>query len=278
MNAICLKKLHETEVEILNNIVCICKKHDLKYYLVGGTLLGAVRHKGFIPWDDDLDIAMPRNDYNKFLEVAQEELGEQYFLQTGKTDKNCCRLFSKVRKNKTLFVEYKDQHIDKHHGIFVDIFPLDSGGRYTNRKTQSPKMLLYRLFRSYLQDTRGEGNQKFSTKYFFKKVIYALLWIIPDNTIIDICDWLSSGRGDFYINYCSQYGIKKQTIEKRMYDPAVQLEFEGNMYDVPREYDYILKRIYGDNYMQLPPEEKRVTHNPVRINFDTDGPDENAGD
>ena len=87
-----LKKLHETEIEILDAIVEICDLHQLKYYLIGGTLLGAIRHCGFIPWDDDLDIAMPRRDYNRFLKIAKKELNSKFFLQTCTTDKNYGRI------------------------------------------------------------------------------------------------------------------------------------------------------------------------------------------
>ena len=100
-----LNKLHKTEVEILKRIVCICEKNNFEYYMVGGTLLGAVRHKGFIPWDDDLDIAMPREDYNSFLNIAQSELGNDFFLQSCFSDRNYGRIFCKVRKNGTLFLE-----------------------------------------------------------------------------------------------------------------------------------------------------------------------------
>src|SRR5690554_4415622 len=120
-----LKKLHNVQIEILNQIVKICNQNKLTYFLIGGTLLGAIRHKGFIPWDDDLDIAMPRKDYEKFLELCQGYLGDEYYLHCSKTDPKYWLPFAKVRKNNTIFEEKSIQTINSHKGIYVDIFPLD---------------------------------------------------------------------------------------------------------------------------------------------------------
>lgn len=119
-----LEKLHVVEVEILDIFVWICNKYNLKYYLCYGTLIGVIRHQGFIPWDDDIDVAMPLEDYNKFVKIAQSELGDKYFLQNDKTDKYFGRCFSKIRKNGTAFYSKGDKNEKKHHGIFIDVFPL----------------------------------------------------------------------------------------------------------------------------------------------------------
>jgi len=266
MEESCLLKLHETECEILDAIVKVCENNQLRYYLVGGTLLGAVRHKGFIPWDDDLDIAMPRKDYNKFLKLARNEIDSRYFLQTCYTDKGHASIFSKVRKNNTLFLEDNCKCVKKHHGIFVDIFPLDDGQEKIISKLPFLKRVAYSI-NSYVLFKRS----CFKYPKLFKKLVFS---IFPSSLLIRIRDFLFLGSGDCYVNYGSNYGVKKQTIKKSCYDPAVKLEFEGRLYNVPKDYDYVLRRIYGDNYMQLPPVEKRVTHNPVRLSFDTYGEDE----
>ena len=121
-----LDKLHSVQIEILDEIVGICDKHNLTYFLIGGTLLGAVRHKGFIPWDDDLDIAMPREDYEKFLKIAKTELDKKYYLHDISIDKNYWQPFIKIRKNNTLFDEKMIDNIETHKGIFVDVFPFDN--------------------------------------------------------------------------------------------------------------------------------------------------------
>lgn len=254
-----LTKLQEVEVEILNEIVRICDLYEIEYYLIGGTLLGAVRHKGFIPWDDDLDIAIPRKDFNKFIKVAKKDMKGEYFLQTSYTDKGYGRMFAKVRKNNTLFVEQDDVHIKKHHGIYVDIFPLDDGTEAFVEKIPFSKRIAFGLS-SYINSYRNKlpiAAKKKILKFF------------PVCFLSRIRDLLYVGRGDCYINYGSQYGIAKQTIKKSYYYPPIKMEFKNNYYNVPKNYKYVLGRIYGDNYMEFPPKEKRVTHNPVKISFDT---------
>src|SRR5690606_2891856 len=114
------------QLEILIEFDRICKKNNIKYQLFAGTLLGAVRHKGFIPWDDDIDVCLLRKDYNKFIQACKTDLDSRSFLQTYVTDKNCIIQFAKLRKNNTLFLESGISDCKTHHGIFIDIFPLDN--------------------------------------------------------------------------------------------------------------------------------------------------------
>ena len=120
-----LDKLHDTLIEILDYVVSVCEENDLTYFLVYGTALGAYRHKGFIPWDDDLDIAMPRQDYEKFIEIANKNKDAKYTLQNELNEKKYYLPFAKVRKNGTKFVEDIAQNMYENEGIFIDIFVLD---------------------------------------------------------------------------------------------------------------------------------------------------------
>ena len=121
-----LDKLHITHIKILDEIVRICDENKLNYFLIGGTLLGAVRHKGFIPWDDDLDIAMPRKDYDKFLNIAKKQINNNYILEYNKTNRKYWLPFAKVRLKNTLYVENTIKNYETNKEIWVDIFPIDN--------------------------------------------------------------------------------------------------------------------------------------------------------
>ena len=120
-----LRKIQLIETETLKEIISICNKLQIEYFLIGGTCLGAIRHDGFIPWDDDIDIGMRRDDYNRFLRDAPSLLNAQYFLQTPESDKKSVYSYAKLRVNGTRFVEYCVRDVNMHNGIFCDIFPFD---------------------------------------------------------------------------------------------------------------------------------------------------------
>ena len=119
-----MNELQKCQLEILKEFIRICKENNLQYYLVGGTCLGAVRHKGFIPWDDDIDVAMPRKDYDKFI-TLQDQMKKPYFIQTYKSDKNYIYNFAKVRDSSTTFVENFFACSQMNHGVWIDVLPLD---------------------------------------------------------------------------------------------------------------------------------------------------------
>ena len=131
-----LTQLHQVLYEILEEIVRICDKHNIPYFVIGGTAIGALYDKAILPWDDDIDIGMKREDYNKFLQIASQELREPYFLSWIHTDPHSPYYFAKVKKNNTLFVEEMFKDVPMHQGIFVDIFPFD---RIPNNKLLSLK-------------------------------------------------------------------------------------------------------------------------------------------
>lgn len=261
-----LRQLQLTEAEMLSEIARICDENSLNYYLIGGTLLGAVRHKGFIPWDDDLDIAMPRKDYEKFKVLCQTELNEKYYLHSIDTDPKYWVSFIKIRKKDTIFEPMQDKTIDTpYKGVYVDVFPLD------NAKKE----------RSLFQDFQA-GICKALTSFQYRRrkatmptktpalivIAWPILSLFPIKKISKIIDWVmqwdKKESDQYYANIGSNINIHKQTIEKVRFNPPSKLEFEGKLYSAPKEYDYVLTRLYGD-YMVLPPEEKRVTHKPNRI-------------
>ena len=122
-----LDKLHAEQVKILDVIHKICLENELNYFFIGGTLLGAVRHKGFIPWDDDLDIAMPREDYNKFIKIVSKMQSDKYIIDYSKNNKRYWLPFIKIRNKNTIYEEEAQKDYLGNKGIWVDIFPLDNG-------------------------------------------------------------------------------------------------------------------------------------------------------
>ena len=138
-----LQKMQEVELDLFKAFIEVCEKLQLKYYLLGGTLLGAVRHKGFIPWDDDIDVGMPRKDYEIFIQKAQDLLPEHYFVQNCYTDGKLPMAFCKIRNSNTTFIETSVKDFKINHGIFIDIFPLDYYPQDKKKKKQFYKKKLW---------------------------------------------------------------------------------------------------------------------------------------
>lgn len=263
-----IRRLQRVEQEILDEIVRVCDEFNLKYYLIGGTLLGAVRHKGFIPWDDDLDIAMPRADYDRFCELCGSELDRKYELHSIATDRTYWLPFAKIRKKNTIFEEKNIEGLNAPMGIYVDIFPLDNA-KCVDCLEQRIRTKIIKGISAVIYVKR-----ELPVKPSLKARVLASCIPMSIATLtkfqIRLMTKHNSAECDYYINFGSNYHTVKQTMLKTVFDPACQLEFEGKMYNALADYQYFLKRIYGEDYMQLPPMEKRVTHRPVRVIFDTE--------
>lgn len=228
---------------ILKRVVEVLEKHNLKYVLYYGTLLGAIRHQGFIPWDDDVDIAMPREDYEKFKKIAQQELEEKYFVQDVNTDDEYPSLIAKVRNSETTLIERGYVHLRKmNQGIFIDIFVTEA---YDNKKANKLRLFLLKVYgRLLLEKSTGKGLHKFVSKFFSRK------WLLKA---------ISKNQKNLSKNGSGCYNIieNRFLLEKDFYEEYVMQPFEGVQMRVPAQYDKYLTRCYGD-YMQLPSEEKRV--------------------
>ena len=239
----------------------------MNYFLIGGTLLGAVRHKGYIPWDDDLDIAMPRTDYEKLLNILSNKKGK-LLLDCDRTNPKYWLPFAKVRNSKTIYQESLQDNYGGPCGIWVDIFPLDNG----NSKKSIIERAQYKLTSVLRTAISLKYGVEVSKMTELKEGAYRLINILPTKFIRKIQYLImtlnKNDNSEHSINLGSQYGYKKQTHLKAKYYPAKKLVFEGKEYSVPNDWNYVLTNIYGENYMKLPPKNKRITHCPIRIVFE----------
>lgn len=263
MDDVTKRKLRVIQLQILDEIVRICKEHGLRYCLTGGTCLGAVRHSGFIPWDDDIDIIMPRKDFKRFIDITKDGDTGGFFLDYYMTNPSYGRCFAKYCKRNTLFIEPNGLR----QAIYVDIFVQDKvpGPEFT-AKSIIPN-LIHKL--DAITTVRREGLRGRDIKT--RIIYYATRWM-PVKWVFKwetrLMTRFESSDAAFYLNYGSPYNLVKETIPIAEFEPYAQLEFEGKQYNVPRNWDLYLSHIYGD-YMTLPPAEKRVNHYPRYICFDT---------
>lgn len=271
-----IRSLQLIQLDMLKEVDRLCRKYDIKYFLSAGTLLGAVRHKGFIPWDDDIDINMPYRDYVKFCRICDKYLNkEKYFLQTRDTDKHHLYVFAKLRRNETLFLREGQEHMKFHQGIFIDIFPMFPVPKGTVLNALF-SFTVARLKTIMWSPIGAKGNSRY-------KVIYKVLSLVPINIPQNIIYFLSARcKGGYLVDIGEpQYGNLRLFIKRRAYmgekiknirrklqvTNLIELEFEGNKFFAPKNFHYILTHKYG-NYMKLPPKSKRVGHHiPLVIQF-----------
>lgn len=237
-------------LELLREIDRICRKHDIPYVLFCGTALGAVRHKGFIPWDDDLDVSMLRPDYERFLQVAPAELQDAYYLQA-EFSEHWPMNFSKLRKNNTTYLEKyhpKDPH--HHQGIYVDIFPCDNAADAAwVRKLQ--------FYASRVVVAKALFRRGYETDSRLKRVFMALCRLLPNGPFHRFAMGKGRGKSRYVHTFlaCTSKP-KKGTYQREWFTERVEMDFEDMKAPVSAHYDALLTTMYGD-YMRLPDEQER---------------------
>ena len=264
-----MNKPQMKQYELLCEIDRICRKNSINYYLDSGTLLGAVRHQGFIPWDDDIDVGMFRKDYEKFKSILNEELNNKYLFQNYESDSNFGFVFGKLRIKNTKYTEQISKKTKAKDGIFIDIFPFDNACDDEKKHEKNfKKVVIFRMMlllkQRYIINTSSliKKIEKlilrilsiFVTKKFIIKKINKIINLYNYETTKCIC------------NFSTAY-FKKNRYDRDWFSDIAILKFEDKEFLCPKNYDEYLKYLYND-YMKLPPENKRINHSIVNIKYE----------
>lgn len=261
-----LDQIHRSELEILYEIDRICRAHALTYFLSCGTLLGAIRHKGFIPWDEDMDIMMPREDYEKFLKIAPTELGQQYLLDNYPQNPLYFNPFAKIRKRNTLFAIRALKDYKGPQGLWIDIFPMDYADECNSSDTLKRERMIG-LCRTGICIKRGIFD--WSKIPSGRKLIYRLIGTLPESLLwkqMQKAHMQCSGKKMFVI-FGTDYRCERLTMPVEWFYPPREAPFENGSFFIPADSDAVLTQIYG-NYMQVPPKEKQVTFYPMQVQLE----------
>lgn len=259
-----LEEIRNIQLDILKRVAGFCDEHCLKYFLYYGTLLGAVRHKGYIPWDDDIDIAMPRPDYEKLI-LNFSRFHEDYEIFDNSVQDNYALPFSKISCKKTKIIELSDMNFNN-LGVNIDVFPLD--GLPNSQKIQKSFLRRIKILRTIHTIKSVKYNNQ---RLFYKNVILfigKIIFYFYKSKKITTSIMNEALSYDF--DKCSEVGCvvwgygSREIMKKCYFDKSVKLEFEGELYNTPFEYDKVLQRIYGD-YMELPPIDKRKSHHDLTV-------------
>lgn len=261
-----MNDLQKKELDLFKAFASVCEKHHLQYFLVGGSALGAIRHKGFIPWDDDIDVGMPRKDYDAFIKLQKEFEGTPYFIQNFMSDPCYIYNYGKLRDSSTTFIEdvYKNHRIN--HGVWIDIFPIDGFSKKMMPREKLAKKvrhIWHQVYLSYLPSLRRKVRKETWFKDILLNIVAGLFYIF------DIAHYRNK-HVEKYVrkipleesvmagNYFG-FNMKREAMDTNLFKEFVKVPFEDTEAYVLKDYDTYLRNLYGE-YMTPPPVDKQVGH------------------
>lgn len=267
-----LRRLHSILLEILDYFDSVCRTNGLQYCITGGTALGAMRHKGFIPWDDDIDVALPRDDYERFVSIMAKTENNMFKLQDENSESNYFLPFVKIRKQGTVFVEESSECVYKDNGVFIDVFPLD----YADRVDTIGFAFNYNVIKILKHILRFRGckayykNHETKIKYMFDCLLEAITRKWSNKEILSLIKNRMISRNDsdknYLVSYAGIYSRDKEIWPVEIMLPPKEIIFENKLFYTCADADAYLTKSYGD-YMRLPSAENRHTHKPAKFDF-----------
>lgn len=258
------------QMDLLIELDRICRKHNISYFLIGGTLIGAIRHGGFIPWDDDIDVGMLWEDYEKFHKACATDLDSAYFLHDWISDPASPHPFFKLKIRGTHYPEGLASNSNMNDSIYIDIFPYNNAPNSPFlRKVQAAQVYLLRKILLLRCDFDLSGNSA------LRKVLYGALKFA--SCIFSVNHWkkiltnvqhrYNSSPTEISVNMGGAYSYMRESQPRALLEKTTMHKFENGEFSIPENYDAFLRSCYGD-YMQLPPEDQRIgKHEILNIDF-----------
>lgn len=264
-----IKEVQSKMLVILKEIDRICRKYNIKYSLEGGTLLGAVKYKGFVPWDDDIDIVMLRKDYERFLRICKTELHRDFFIQNNKTVKYFPLNYTKVNMNQTVYKQDDIKDINMHHGLFVDLFPVDNVSKKFFR-LQAAMVGVLSGARTVKINRKYKINMEVSNRKY-KLFIYHIIAILPIlfiNIVSElICKIFNILQTRYVYEICNP-NLKFKPLNRKVYEELIELEFMGEKFLASKYYKSFLKSRFGNIHRILPLAERHPSHKIIKCKLE----------
>lgn len=277
-----LEKLHQVHLQILRDFMAVCEKYNLKYFVTYGTAIGAVRHQGFIPWDDDVDVSMLREDYDKFLKVFPKELKGHYNLLTPERDGRYACTVTHLQRKGTTFISETSKNLKCEQCIYIDIFPMDYVAKGKIKETlqglsanfwgkllflsgSAEPVILYGGIKGEIMSLACKGIHM-----ILKGLHITPQWLYRQHKRVSTKYNHSSKRSE-YVTSFEYMGCLKDKIKKQGIFPLKEVKFEDIKVNLPGNYHELLKKVYGD-YMKIPDKDNQINHMPLVIQFEGEKP------